>query len=158
MAHTIPTEGQYTPEELSRMKQQHVALIPTLTLWTTVVQDPAVGDRLVQAAVDELKAHFSQGGIILFGTDVGFQSKYDTSQEFEFMGPAMPWRDILASLTTNPAAFFKATTKGRVEKGMDADLVILDADPAGDVRNFAKVACTIREGKIIYGAGEKDRK
>lgn len=62
----------------------------------------------------------------------------------------MPWRDILASLTTNPVAFFKATTKGRVEKGMDADLVILDADPAGDVRNFAKVAYTIREGKVIY--------
>jgi len=61
----------------------------------------------------------------------------------------MPWRDILASLTTT-AAFFKATSKGRVEKGMAADLVILEADPAGDVRNSAKVACTIREGKIIY--------
>jgi imidazolonepropionase-like amidohydrolase len=150
LAHTIPTEGQFTPAELSRMKQQHTALIPTLTLWTTVVQDPAVQDRLVQAGVDELKTYFSQGGTILFGTDVGFQSKYDTSQELEFMGQAMPWRDILASLTTNPAVFFKATTKGRVEKGMDADLVILDADPASDVRNFAKVACTIREGRIIY--------
>jgi hypothetical protein len=62
----------------------------------------------------------------------------------------MPWWDILASLTTNPAAFFKATSKGRVEKGMAADLVILGADPAGDVRNFAKVACTIREAKVIY--------
>jgi imidazolonepropionase-like amidohydrolase len=61
----------------------------------------------------------------------------------------MPWRDILASLTTT-AAFFKATSKGRVEKGMATDLLILEADPAGDVRNFAKVACTIREGKIIY--------
>ncbi len=150
LAHTIPTEGQYTPEELSLMKQQHVALIPTLTLWTTVVQDPAVQDRLVQAGVDELKTYFSQGGTILFGTDVGFQSKYDTSQEFEFMGRAMPWRDVLASLTTNPAVFFKATTKGRVEKGMDADLVVLDGDPAGDVRDFAKVACTIREGRVIY--------
>jgi hypothetical protein len=25
----------------------------------------------------------------------------------------MGWRDILASLTSNPAAYFKATTKGR---------------------------------------------
>jgi len=150
LAHTIPTEGRFTPAEVSRMKQQHTALIPTLTLWTTVVQDPAVQDRLVQAGVDELKAYFSQGGTILFGTDVGFISKYDTSQELEFMGRAMPWRDILASLTTNPAVFFKATTKGRVEKGMDADLVILGADPASDVRNFAKVACTIREGRVIY--------
>jgi imidazolonepropionase-like amidohydrolase len=150
LAHTIPTEGHFTPDELSRMKQQHVALIPTLTLWTTVVQDPAIQDHLVQAGVAELKSYFSQDGTILFGTDVGFQSKYDTSQEFEFMGRAMQWRDILASLTTNPSAFFKATTKGRVEKGMDADLVILDADPASDVRNLADVAYTIRGGTIIY--------
>ena len=151
LAHTIPTEGQYTPEELARMQQQHTALIPTLTLWTTVVQDPLVADRLVQAGVDELQSYFSQNGIILFGTDVGFQSKYDTTQEFELMGRAMPWRDVLASLTINPAAFFKATSTGRVEKGMDADLVVLNADPATDVRNLAKVACTIRAGKIIYG-------
>lgn len=62
----------------------------------------------------------------------------------------MPWRDIPASLTTNPAAFFKSASKGRVEQGMDADLVVLDADPAQDVRNLAKVAYTIRDGKIIY--------
>ena len=66
------------------------------------------------------------------------------------MGRAMAWRDILASLTTNPSTFFKNPTKGRVEKGLSADLVVLDADPASDVRNFAKVAYSIREGKIIY--------
>jgi imidazolonepropionase-like amidohydrolase len=157
LAHTIPTEGQYTAEELARMKRQHTALIPTLTLWTTVVQDPAVADQLVQAGVNELKQYFSEGGTILFGTDVGFQSKYDTTQEFEFMGRAMPWRDLLACLTTNPSELFKATNKGRVEKGMDADIVVLDADPATDVRNFAKVAYTIRAGKIIYSGPKRSQ-
>ncbi len=155
LAHTIPTEGRYTADELTRMKRQHTALIPTLTLWTTVISDPAVADKLVQSGVDELKSYFSEGGTILFGTDVGFQSKYDTAQEFEFMGRAMSWRDILASLTTNPGEFFKETDKGRVEKGMKADLVVLDADPASDVRNFAKVAYTIRGGKIIYSGQGK---
>jgi len=155
LAHTIPAEGQYTPEELEQMKRQHTALIPTLTLWTTVVQDPAVADQLVQAGVHELKQYFSEGGTILFGTDVGFHTKYDTSQEFEFMGRAMSWRDLLASLTTNPSEFFKATSKGRIEKAMDADIVVLDADPATDVRNFAKVAYTIRAGKIIYSGSQK---
>jgi len=150
LAHTIPTEGSYTAAELAQMKRQHTALIPTLTLWTTVVSDPAAQDRVVQAGVNELKQYFSAGGTILFGTDVGFTTKYDTTQEFEFMGRAMGWRDILASLTTNPSGFFKAASKGRVEKGMDADLVVLDADPAADVRNFAKVAYTIRGGKILY--------
>ena len=152
LAHTIPNEGSFTEDELSRMKRQHTALIPTLTLWTTVVNNPAVADRLVDSGVSELKTYFSEGGTILFGTDVGFQTKYDTTQEYEFMGRAMAWHDILASLTTNPSAFFKQPTKGRVEKGMSADLVVLNADPANDARNFARVAYTIRAGKILYSA------
>ena len=137
------------------MKQQHTALIPTLTLWTTVVSDPVISDKLVSVGVDELKTYFSQGGTILFGTDVGFQSRYDTAQEFEYMGRAMGWRDILASLTSNPSTFFKHPAKGRVEKGMTADLVVLVADPAIDVRNFSKVAYTIRQGVIIYSGHAK---
>ena len=155
LAHTIPTEGSFSPEELTRMKQQHTALIPTLTLWTAVVSDPAIQDKLVSNGVDELKSYGSQGGIILFGTDVGFQSHYDTSQEFEYMGRAMTWRDILASLTSNPSSLFKQPAKGHVEKGMTADLVVLDADPAIDVRNFSKVAYTIRAGEVIYAANAK---
>jgi imidazolonepropionase-like amidohydrolase len=155
LAHTIPNEGSFSPEELARMKQQHTALIPTLTLWTTVVSDPSIQDKLVSNGVDELKSYASQGGIILFGTDVGFQSRYDTAQEFEYMGRAMTWRDILASLTSNPSTLFKQPAKGRVEKDMTADLVVLDADPATDVRNFSKVAYTIRAGEIIYSSHAK---
>ena len=33
---------------------------------------------------------------------------------------------------------------------MDADFVVLDADPAADVKNFAKVRYTVRGGKVIY--------
>ena len=32
------------------------------------------------------------------------------------MAGLLGWRDILASLTTNPSDYFKASTKGRVEK------------------------------------------
>jgi imidazolonepropionase-like amidohydrolase len=40
---------------------------------------------------------------------------------------------------------------------MDADLVVLDADPAADVANFARVRCTIRGGRLIYEAGGASR-
>jgi imidazolonepropionase-like amidohydrolase len=155
LAHTIPTEEGFSQDELLEMKRRHMCLIPTLTLWTTVVDDPAVAKTLVNAGVSELKAYFSEGGTIFFGTDVGFQTVYDTTKEYEFMGRALGWRDILASLTTNPSQFFKQPTKGRVEKGMNADLVVLDADPANDVRNFARVAYTIRGGKVIYTEAAK---
>jgi len=150
LAHTVPTEPDFTADELARFKTQHTALIPTLTLWTTVVQDPAVASGLVASGVQQLKTFFANGGAILFGTDVGFTPNYDTALEFELMRRALSVNEILASLTTNPAAYFKALSKGRVEKGFDADLVVLDGDPASDVRNFAKVAYTIRAGKMIY--------
>jgi imidazolonepropionase-like amidohydrolase len=66
------------------------------------------------------------------------------------MHRALSERQVLASLTTNSAQYFKAASKGRVEKGFDADLVVLDGDPVTDVRNLAKVAYTLRAGEVIY--------
>ncbi len=149
LAHTVPTEPGYTPEQLARFKSQGIALIPTLGLWTTVVSDRATASYLVQSGVNQLKAFAANGGVVLFGTDVGFTELYDTSSELEFMGRALSANEVLASLTTNPVAYFKAPKKGRVERGFDADVVVLEEDPAGDVRNLAKVAYTIREGKVI---------
>ena len=151
LAHTVPSEGSYTDAELARMKQQHVALIPTLTLWTIVFPNPQTQNKAtIEAGVNELRQYASVGGTILFGTDVGFQATYDPTQEYQMMAGAMTWREILASLTTNPARFFNPSNQGHVEKEMRADLVVLDADPADDVRNFAKVAYTIRDGKVVY--------
>jgi len=150
LAHTVPAEGGYTPEQLERFKSQRIALIPTLSLFTTVVLDPGVTSRLVNATVNQLKQFSENGGPVLFGTDVGFIKLYDTTREYELMHRALTERQVLASLTTNPASYFKAANKGRVEKGFDADLVVLDGDPITDVTNLAKVAHTIRAGKMIY--------
>ena len=60
---------------------------------------------------------------------------------------------ILASLTTAPAERFgEATRAGRIAPGFAADLVVLDKDPSEDVRAFAAVRYTIRNGKLIYKA------
>lgn len=150
MAHTAPGPSGYTPEQLARFKAQNTALIPTLSLYTTVVLDPAVTARIVASAVGQLKQFSDNGGTVLFGTDIGFIKLYDTSTEVDLMHRALSERQVLASLTTNPAAYFKATNKGRVEKGFDADLVVLDGDPVADVHNLAKVAATIRAGQVIY--------
>jgi imidazolonepropionase-like amidohydrolase len=150
LAHTAPGQSGYTPEQLARFRSQNTALIPTLSLFTTVVLDPAVTARVVAAAIGQLKQFSDNGGVVLFGTDIGFIKLYDTSLEVELMHRALSERQVLASLTTNPATYFKAANKGRVEKGFDADLAVLDGDPIADVRNLAKVAYTIRAGRVIY--------
>ena len=150
MAHTVAGAPVYSPEQLARFKQQCIALIPTLALFSKLPVGPDIAARLVTSTVNQLKAFSDNGGPVLFGTDVGFTTIYDTTLEYELMRRALSERQILASLTTNPAQFFKAANKGRVEKGFDADIVVLDGDPVADIRNLAKVAYTIRAGKVIY--------
>lgn len=155
LAHTIPDEESgWTAGELARMKAQHTRLIPTLTLWEVELekQHASAEDerQFVQSGVNDLKSYFDEGGTILFGTDVGYTQHYDTAEEYVLMAKSgMTWRDILASLTTNPATSFKAGA-GQLVKGDDADLVVLSGDPASDVSNFSKVEYTIRAGKVIY--------
>jgi len=152
MAHTAPGPGytQYTSEQLARFKSQGTALIPTLSLFTTVALDPSVTAQITAITVNQLRQFAENGGVVLFGTDVGFTKVYDTTLEYELMHRALSERQVLATLTTNPAQYFKAAKKGRVERGFDGDLVVLDGDPMADVRNLAKVAYTIRAGQIIY--------
>ena len=150
LAHIIPGLPGYSPEQLARFKSQRTALIPTLSLFAKTIGGPALSARLVESGVNQIKAFSENGGPILFGTDVGFTTIYDTSIEYELMHRALSERQVLASLTTNPATYFKVANKGRVEKGFDADLVVLDGDPIADVSNLAKVAYTIRAGKVIY--------
>ncbi len=128
----------YSPEQLARFKSQGTALIPTLSLFSRTLGGPALAARLAESGVDQLKAFSDNGGAVLFGTDVGFTEIYDTSLEYELMHRALSERQVLASLTTNPARYFKAANKGNVEQGFDADLVVLDGDPIADVGNLAK--------------------
>lgn len=150
LAHIIPGQPGYSPEQLAKFKAQGIALIPTLSLFAKTIGGPALAARLVDSGVQQIKAFSGNGGAILFGTDVGFTTIYDTSVEYELMHRALSEKEVLATLTTNPAKYFKAARKGKVEKGFDADLVVLDGDPMADVSNLAKVAYTIRAGQVIY--------
>jgi imidazolonepropionase-like amidohydrolase len=149
LAHTAPGQPT-TAEQLAQFKLQGTALVPTLALFTTVAVDPGMTARLVESGVTQLKAFSDNGGAVLFGTDVGFTKLYDTTLEYELMRRALSERQVLAALTTNPALYFKAAKKGRVEKGFDADLAVLDGDPVADVHNLARIAYTIRAGQVIY--------
>jgi imidazolonepropionase-like amidohydrolase len=150
MAHTVGRQPGYSVEQLSRFKQQGTALTPTLSLFAKLPLPPEIVGRLVDNIVGQLKSFSENGNTVLFGTDVGYIPLYDTTLEYQLMHRALSERQVLASLTTNPASYFKAAKKGRVEKGFDADIAILEGDPLADVTNLARAAYTIRAGKVIY--------
>ena len=154
LAHTTPVDNLWSPAFAERLKAANVALTPTLTLWQVVYKgsDPDELEKGMRKAAAQLRAFSQAGGQILFGTDVGYIERFDTSEEYTWMSRAgMSFQQILASLTTNPAQRFGYSThSGRIAKGMDGDLVVLRADPAQDATAFSKVRYTIRAGKIIY--------
>src|SRR6266566_7846516 len=131
-----------------RMKAQKMALIPTLHLFSR--------NNNIQEILKEVRDYQRSGGDVLFGTAVGFLPDYDPTDEFVQTSRAgLTWKQILASLTTNPATRFgEASKRGRVARGLDADLVILAHDPATDVRAFADVIAAVRAGRVVFRKGE----
>jgi imidazolonepropionase-like amidohydrolase len=156
LAHTAPNAPDWTPSFVSRLTRARMALIPTLTLFDFEARKGGATDQWREGWLDrmvgQLRAFSTGGGQVLFGTDVGYTDHYDTTMELELMAKAgLDFGKILASLTTSPAARFNAAAhSGRIQTGYDADLVVLDADPARDVRNFARVRYTVRGGRTIY--------
>jgi len=160
LVHTTIGEGRtaWDAALIEQMRAADMAVVPTLKLFPYELERAELPERVVQLAtadaVEQVRAYSQAGGQVLFGTDVGYMSDYDPTDEYRLMARALTPMQILASLTTAPAARWKeAGRRGRVEAGMAADLVVLEADPATDPANFAKVRCTIRAGRLTHAPG-----
>jgi imidazolonepropionase-like amidohydrolase len=156
IAHTTPPSGPWDEAVLEAMQQAKVALIPTLKIWIYHLRHDraSLADARAQTITGQLRAWLTSGGMVVFGTDVGGMDDYDPSDEYALMAEAgMTSRQILASLTTAPAERFGESGQlGRIAPGLVADLVVLHGDFSRDVRAFAAVRYTIRDGKVIYQA------
>jgi imidazolonepropionase-like amidohydrolase len=112
LAHTTPSSGPWSLSLVKRLRAADMALIPTLTLWHVASKQENQSSEGFEKGMNtvvlpQLRAYSEAGGQILFGTDVGYIEQFDTSEEFTWMSRAgMSFRQILASLTTNPAQRF----------------------------------------------------
>jgi len=156
LAHTAPGGTNWDEVQVARMKRAGVTLIPTLSLFTKLgrtlgISAPRI-EKLIAVPLQQLGAYSSAGGRIVFGTDLGFITDYDPSEEYLLMTRAgMNFRQILASLTTNPSERFSMSKRtGKVARGVEADLVLIAGDPEADIRSLANVKFTIRKGRVIY--------
>jgi imidazolonepropionase-like amidohydrolase len=158
LLHTAPEAGRWSDALLTEMRRKNMALVATLKLWKYIglnLGRPADAvERFQDAGIAQLRAYTIAGGQILFGTDVGFMTDYDPSEEYLAMARAgMTFKQILKSLTTAPAERFGMSKRtGRIAPGMDADIVVLAGDPAQGVKAFSNVRYTLRKGRVVYQA------
>lgn len=161
LAHTVPMAGSIPDSLLDLMVRRGTALIPTLTLWEEDVGPDTAGiGRFVRAGQEQVRGYAQRGGRILFGTDVGYITVYDPTREYELMENAgLGFDAILASLTTAPATVFhRGERTGRLAPGLDADVVVIDGDPAADIRALTRVRLTIKRGLVLYRAADEHQR
>jgi|CZKL01.1.fsa_nt_gi imidazolonepropionase-like amidohydrolase len=149
LAHVPDATEGITSALFATMVHQNMGMTPTLKMFTTTVtSDPGYMDPMYE----EVREFHSLGGTLIFGTDVGYMTDYSTEGEFQALAKCgLDWKDVLAMLTTNPATRMGVQDrKGTITAGKLADLTILEADPAADLTNFARVQMVIRSGVVIY--------
>ncbi len=149
LAHAPDDTRGITPALFATMIRQNMAMSPTLKMFaTTASSDPAYLDPIYA----EVRQFHQMGGALLFGTDVGYMTDYSTEGEFEGLAKSgLTWQDVLAMLTTNPAARMgQQDRKGSIAPGKLADLTILTADPAASLTNFARVQAVVRSGAVVF--------
>ncbi len=157
LAHTFPSELDRRPWDRTlpgMMKERNMALIPTLKLFPYELKKAGLPASVIEAVLGnaqaQLRAFSELGGQVLFGTDVGYMTEYDPTDEYVYMQQAgLTYPQILAALTTAPAARLGAVRSGRLAAGYTADVVVLEGDPGQDIRALARVRTTLRGGRVI---------
>ena len=150
LAHAPDTIAGVDAALVSEMVRRHMAMTPTLKLFS--------GSSRIDRIREIVSQFHHAGGRLLFGTDTGFLTDYDVSEEYHQLQLAgLTFPVVLSMLTTNPVQEFHLESHaGQLRVGFDGDITVLSEDPSsGDLRKFAQVFYAVRAGKVIFDVGPK---
>jgi imidazolonepropionase-like amidohydrolase len=107
--------------------------------------------RYYDMSLRMVKRIHDAGVPIMAGTDGPGTNPSGLQEEFrELAAAGLAPLDVLRTATTAPAAYLGRTDRmGVVAEGMDADFLLLDADPLADVKNLAAIAAVVRAGHFL---------
>lgn len=153
LAHAAPLMGPWSESFAKALAARRIALVPTLALFETMPD----AKTPIEIALQQVKALADTGGDILFGTDTGFIEGDEIEREYALLGKVLGWRQVLAALTTTPAArFADRRSAGRLKAGEVADIVLLARNPSEGVEAFAGVRLTVARGQVVHGRRAND--
>lgn len=91
------------------------------------------------------------GATILYGTDFGNSSTVGvSSREIAFMaGAGFSSAEIVAAMTSAPAAFWGLETAGEIKAGSEATFLLLDDNPREDALALLRYAHVVRKGASV---------
>jgi imidazolonepropionase-like amidohydrolase len=159
------THGIFLDDEsVQAMKEKGVFLVPTLSVYHSLVQQESTGvvpehmwrkaKQMIDAHGESFKLALKAGVKIAAGTDSGFDWNpmgENLHFEFEIMNRlGMAPMDVIVSATSGAAECLRMTKDiGTVEVGKLADLVVLDGDPLANISNIRKIRAVYKEGRLV---------
>lgn len=137
LLHTIRDQPVTDSRFIAHLRDLRIVVAPMLTQ----EHDPAV-----LAVAKRNTSMMAEGGVLMA---VG--SRGDPYREMELLVEAgIPPSEVLVAATRHGAmALHLLDQAGTIEPGKRADLVILTANPAEDIRNLRKAERVMREGRWI---------
>jgi imidazolonepropionase-like amidohydrolase len=145
-----------TDATLELMKEKNVFFVPTISAFPQYgqIESNASGTNALAAqeqnmAVsvrDAARRAYKMGLRVIAGTDGGFIANEIT----ELVGIGMtPMEAIQAATSKCAEALGISKRTGSIRQGMEADLIVLDANPLEDIKAVLTVVLVVNDGRIV---------
>ena len=151
----VPAASRAIADLLERMKGRGVMLEPTLYVGVQTASfagdERAPLDRQVAYAAEVAAIAKKMGVTIIAGTDALGGSSPNLHAELQLLvsrAGLTPLQAIRAATFDAARALGVAGTVGSIAVGQRADLIILDRNPADDIRNTLTVSIVLRNGIV----------
>ncbi|MDH3731979.1 MAG: amidohydrolase family protein [Gemmatimonadota bacterium] len=160
--------GTYmSPATLELMVERGTFLVPTiavvrdLTIPGGSYDNPVLnvrGRHMLPRVQDMARNAHGIGVKIVAATDTGYGPENVTTLAHELMelvGIGMSPLEALRAATTTAADLFGLTDRtGRVEEGLEADLIVLERNPLEDIGVMQDVLMVVNDGKVVVQRGD----
>jgi imidazolonepropionase-like amidohydrolase len=148
-----------TAEIFELMKQNNVALCPTLAAGDAVLQyngwkkDSGPEPERIMKKKTSFKLALESGVAIAFGGDVGVFTHGENYRELELMVDyGMSNKRVMQSATSVNATLFHLQDLGEIKKDFLADVIAVDGNPFEDIKVMRNVLFVMKDGVIYKNA------
>jgi len=160
----VATDSPEIVRLLESMRDHDVALNPTLYIFAAQQSGNEVSRARVQWGNGVTRRAAALGVRIVAGTDNMIDLQRDPlpllHRELETLvsGAGLTPMQALVSATRNAAhAIGVEQERGTIEAGKVADIVLLEANPAEDIRNTSKIRMVIKQGRLVFDSKLRPR-
>ncbi len=139
---------------IKSLVKHRVSIDPTLDIYEAMLKDDKKDQYLWPKVLQLTKMMYDNGVEILSGTDIpnlGLVPGESLHHELELLVQAgISPLDVVKIATRNGADAIGILNKvGTIERGKEADMIVLAANPVNDIINTKKIEAIINDGKFV---------